>query len=70
MMYAWALIVLQATGVSSNRVVYGYNNLGSFPTHQECVEASRVLASQSNQQSNELGVNSIARFNCIKVLNK
>lgn len=69
-MYAWALIILQATSVHSNRVVYGYTNIGTFATHNECVMASKELALQSNQQRDEIGVNSIAKFNCIRVLNK
>ena len=68
MMYAWALIVLQAHGVYSTRVAYGFDNIALFATQQECIEASKTLALQSNKQPDELGVNSIARFNCIKVL--
>lgn len=66
MLTVWLLVVLQTTGVYSNRAAHGFQPLATFVTQQECIDASKQLVSLSSRVPDELGVRSIIGFECLK----
>lgn len=66
MITVWLLLVLQSNGVYSNRVVHGWEPLGTFPTYQSCYNVSKQLANDGTDIPDMLGVSNIIRFECVQ----